>query len=244
MVYIGDTISDKEQIFTFREQRSAALYIDGNYMLGLSRALNIKLDMEKLFDDLTSGFFRFRTYWYSALESSLDRNNNAYRFLDRLRYIPRTRVYVGRMTKRSQGHYESALRTDAGISLSLSMLELAKTGKVDYIFVIAGDPEYVPAIRAVQREGVLVRLLYPEGISDRQLEVHPDLLKAVDERNGLSTSHLQEFEYINEYSDYADDDDLDEIDYTEYEDEYVEEFPEDDEDDFIDEDEDDLEIIE
>ena len=189
-------------------------------MLQISRQLNIKLDMEKLFDVITTNFFRFRTYWYSALESSLDRNNNAYRFLDRLRYIPRTRVYVGRMTKRSQGHYETALRTDAGISMALSMVEIAKTKKIDYIFLIAADPEYVPAIRAVQSEGVIVRLLFPENLDDRLLEVHPDLLKAVDERKGLSQNQLEEFEYVNEYEEYEDD--YDEVDYDDYEDDELE----------------------
>jgi len=214
-------ILEKEQFFAFKKQSSAALFIDGNYMLSLSRLLNIKLDMEKLFDHLTINYFRFRTYWYSALESSLDRNNNAYRFLDRLRYIPRTRVYVGRMTKRSQGHYESALRTDAGVSLALSMVDVAKTGKVDYIFMIAGDPEYVPAVRAAQREGVLIRLLFPEGLDDRNLEVHPDLLKAVDERVGLKKSTLEEFEYISEYQEYEDD--YEEVDYDEFEDDFDDE---------------------
>jgi len=100
--------------------------------------------------------------------------------------------------------------------MALSMVNLAKTGKVDYIFLVAGDPEYVPAIRAAQAEGVLIRLLFPDNLDDRQLEVHPDLLKAVDERVGLTKSQLEEFEYINEYEEYEDE--YEDVDYEDYDD--------------------------
>lgn len=239
---------EEEQYFKFREQAKAALFIDGNYMLNISRVLNIKLDMEQLFDEITKGLYRFRTYWYSALESSLDRNNNAYRFLDRLKYIPRTRVYAGRMTKRSQGHYESALRTDAGIALAIKMVEVAEETDLDYIILIAGDPEYVPAIRSAQRKGILVRLVYPEYMGD--LDPHPDLQKAVDERNGMDSAYLQDFEYINEYE-YDDDEEdedestfdeaLDDETYDENQDDLEESYDEELDDEFI---EDDLEIVE
>lgn len=208
---------EEGQYFKFREQSQCILYIDGNYMLNISRAMNIKLDMEKLFDELTKGMYRFRSHWFAALESSLDRNNNAYRFLDRLRYIPRTRVYAGRMTKRPQGHYETALRTEAGMALGITMMENAMLEKIDYFLILAGDPEYIPAIRAVQRRGGTVRLIYPEYLGD--LDPHPDLMKAVDERYPMSVSYLNDFEYTNEM---------------EYEEEIDEEFDEDDDDDFDD----------
>ena len=205
-------ILEEEQYFKFRKQNRCALFIDGNYMLGISRNLDIKLDMEKLFNEITAGMHRFRTYWYAALESTIDRNNNAFRFLDRLKYIPRTKVYSGRLTKRYQGHFESALRTDAGIALALNLVELSKSNNIDYVLLIAGDPEYVPAIRSAQRNGVIVKLVYPENLGE--LTPHPDLLKTVDERQPLETGYLEQFEYINEYQyeEYISDDESDELD--------------------------------
>ncbi len=199
----------------FSPKPRVALYVDGNYLLAVTRALNIKLDVEAFFTAITKDAYRLRTYWFSALESSLDRNNNAYRFLDRLRYIPRTKVYVGRMTKRSHGHYETALRTDAGISLGISMLELAQTGTIDAIYIVAADPEYVPALRAVQKLGLLVKLVYPTNLDDRSLEIHPDLLKNVDERIQISSAEMLNYEYISNYQDDTDKD----SDYSDFGDE-------------------------
>lgn len=197
----------EDQYFNFRQQFHCAIVVDGNYTLGVSRYLNIKLDMESLFDSLCTNMYRFRTYWYAALESSTDRNNKAHRFLDRLKYIPRTKVYAGKMTKRSQGHYEAALRTDAGIALALGIVDLARSKKVDYIILFAGDPEYIPAIRLAQRLGVIVRLAYPEDLGD--LSPHPDLLKAVDERIPLDTTLFHDFEYTNDFEYETNEDDFD-----------------------------------
>ncbi|MHA2253258.1 MAG: NYN domain-containing protein [Candidatus Kariarchaeaceae archaeon] len=188
---------EEEQYFKFKEMTNTILFVDGNYMINISRAMSLKIDMEKLFDHLTKGMFRFRTYWYSALESNLDRSNNAYRFLDRLRYIPRTKVYAGRFSKKSIGHYETALRTDAGVALSVTMVEQVLNTKADYVLLIAGDPEYIPAIRSVQRNGAIVRLIYPDEFGD--LRPHPELIKLVDERVAMDAEFLQQFEYVQQY---------------------------------------------
>jgi uncharacterized LabA/DUF88 family protein len=189
--------AEEEQYFKFKEMTNAILFVDGNYMINISRAMSLKIDMEQLFDHLTKGMFRFRTYWYSALESNLDRSNNAYRFLDRLRYIPRTKVYAGRFSKKSIGHYETALRTDAGIALSVTMVEQVLNTKADFVLLIAGDPEYIPAIRSVQRNGAIVRLVYPDEFGD--LRPHPELAKIVDERVAMDAEFLQQFEYVQQY---------------------------------------------
>ena len=54
------------------------------------------------------------------------------------------------------------------------MLHAAK-GTVDEIFLVAGDSDFVPAIRAVKSEGVLVYLVHGEN-------PHDDLLDEADER--------------------------------------------------------------
>ncbi len=217
---------EDEQYIKFKEMDNAMLFVDGNYMINISRNLNIKIDMEKLFDHLTKGMFRYRTHWYSALESSLDRTNNAYRFLDRLRYIPRTKVYAGRLSKRPIGHYETALKTDAGVALSVTMVEQAFSKSANYFLLIAGEPEYIPAVRAVQKYGGIVKLVYPGHFGD--LRPHPELVKIVDERFIMDADFLHKFEYIQQY----------EYDTEEYELEYIES---DNEEGFVEEEIDDVE---
>ena len=52
-----------DQFFKFKRQNKALLFIDGNYMINISRILSIKIDMENLFDELSKEFFRQKTYW-------------------------------------------------------------------------------------------------------------------------------------------------------------------------------------
>lgn len=197
-----------EQYFNFKLQRNAIMFIDGNYLNSISRELSVKLDVERLFDEVCKGMFRKRTFWFSALEAKLDRNNNAYRFLDRIRYIPRTKVYIGRMTNQPSSHYFTALRTDAGITLAITMVEKAIQKESEYFILIAGDPEYIPAIRAVQRYGGIVKLIAPKSMKD--LSPHPELIKAADESDLLDPNYLVNLEYKSFSDDelYFDDEDI------------------------------------
>ncbi|MHA2028559.1 MAG: NYN domain-containing protein [Candidatus Kariarchaeaceae archaeon] len=199
-------MTEDDQFFKFKRQNKTLLFIDGNYMINISRALSLKLDIEKLFDELSKEFFRQKTYWYSALESNLDRSNSTFRFLDRLRYIPRTKVYAGRFARKQHGHFDSALRTDAGIALAAGIVEQAMLKTAEYIILIAADPQYVPAVRIAQRYGCLVRLVAPKMLGD--LHPHPELVKTVDEMFEIDSEFLEKFEYgaTEQYYEDIDDD--------------------------------------
>ena len=202
-------LTGENQFFTIKSQNKAILFIDGNYMINMSRALSLKIDMENLFDELSKEFFRKKTYWYSALESNLDRSNSTFRFLDRLQYIPRTKVYVGRMSKNSQGAFDTALKTDAGTALSIGMVEQSILKSCDYILLIAGDPKYIPAIRTAQRYGCIVRLIVPKQVGD--LRPHNELVKMADEKFEIDPEFLYGFEYLSE-SQYYDEDEKENVD--------------------------------
>lgn len=197
-------MTEEDQFFKFKRQYKALLFVDGNYMINISRALSLKIDMEKLLDEVSKEFFRQRTYWYTALESNLERSSSAFRFLDRLRYIPRTKVFVGRLTRNIHSHYGTALKTDAGVALSVGLVEQAMLKACDYILLVAGDPQYIPAIKTAQRYGCIVRLIVPKDIGD--LRPHHELVKVADEKFEMDPEFLYEFEYITESEDYEDDD--------------------------------------
>ena len=183
------------KVLNFKPMPDALLFIDGNYLIQLSKSLSIKLDMEKFFDSVCSGFYRKRTYWYSALDGGAERSNNTFRFLDRLRYIPRTKVYAGRLSKKPSPsiHYVSALQTDAGISLATTLVEKAIQKEAQYFILVTNDPEYAPAIRMVQRYGGIVILIVPQYIGD--IRVHSELQKVSDELIGIGPPYLEQFEY-------------------------------------------------
>ncbi len=192
-----------DKVFNFKPMPDALLFIDGNYLIQLSRSLSIKLDMEKFFDNICDGFYRKRTYWYSALDGGAERSNNTFRFLDRLRYIPRTKVYAGRLSKKPSPsiHYVSALQTDAGISFATTLVEKAIHKEAQYFILVTNDPEYAPAVRMVQRYGGIVILVVPQYIGDTR--VHSELQKVSDELIEIDPPYLEQFEYdpILDYDD-------------------------------------------
>lgn len=171
-------------------------------MINISRALSLKIDMERLFNDITKEFFRQKTFWYSAIESNLERSNSTFRFLDRLRYIPRTEVYIGRLSRRHSGNYDTALRNDAGSAMIASIVEQALLKTSDYIIIIAGDPEYIPAIRIAQKNGCIVKLVTPSNLSE--FRPHSELSKVVDERFFMDTDYILEFEYLEDKVEFTD----------------------------------------
>ena len=59
--------------------------------------------------------------------------------------------------------------------LGLDLMSLAVKHIVDEVFLIAGDSDFVPAVNAVKKEGIVVYLVHGDT-------PHDDLLDEADER--------------------------------------------------------------
>ncbi len=161
-----------------------------------------RIELRRFLDDLVTrqGYWRKRTYWFDALpwcgrgstEEDRRRRDKKHRFLDSLAYFPRTEIYRGRVVRRvptPEGDGSPVyVQKQVDVLLSLKMAEIAFRGDVKFISLIAGDSDFVPAVRLAKNAGVVVTLIFAsmKGVlthnelkreADERIELTPDLIR-------------------------------------------------------------------
>lgn len=152
------------------QRPEVSVFVDGSYLAKVTEALGKNIDLEKLFDKICEpDFRRKRTYYFDALpwkskESTPEERNrfdSKQRFLDAIKFIPRTEVRLGRVQVRwSSDGKPFFIQKLVDVLLSLSMAELAWKKDVKYFILIAGDSDFVPAVQAVKNAGGTVKVVY------------------------------------------------------------------------------------
>lgn len=166
-----------------------AVFIDNGY---LSKVLKYDFGMPKLdylaFSNLLcDNCERFRTYVYdcppyqspSPTDSERKRKSDADRFFAALDRLPRFEVRFGRLRKtNSQPPFE---QKGVDVLLSVDLVRLSSSSKIDKAILVSGDSDFVPAVRVAKDEGVIVELFYSTGqnISD-------ELFKICDDRSAIT----------------------------------------------------------
>lgn len=108
-------------------------------------------------------------------------------FFSKLRRLPRFEVREGRLAFR--GHTEDGKpifeqkRVDTLLTLDLALL--SAKGEIKHAVLLTGDSDFIPVIKAVQSEGVLVWLYH--GSSP-----HTDLWEAADERFHITKDFIDQ----------------------------------------------------
>lgn len=126
-----------------------------------------------------------RVYYYHCLpyqhnpptDEEREKFSKAQGFLRAIQRSPRFEVRLGRLAYRGADAENKPIYEQKQVDLLLGidlMLQSAK-GKVDEVFIIAGDSDFVPAIHAVKSEGVVTYLVHGAN-------PHDDLLDEADER--------------------------------------------------------------
>ena len=181
--------------------RSAVL-IDGGYVDHVKTAFRAsRVDFFRLSQELVMPYERFRTYYYHALPyvdavqpdpDDVRRRGNAQRFLDGLSFLDRFEVRLGHLqrfaTYDRQGSRVVRHRQKlVDVLFSVDLVELAWSGRVAHVVIVAGDSDFVLAVRAAKAAGLVVRLVF----ADRGgCHVDRELRKACDERIELTDAHL------------------------------------------------------
>jgi uncharacterized LabA/DUF88 family protein len=164
----------------------AAVFIDAGYLRSVLRKYYAepKVDFLKLSSKLVGSDERFRTYYYDCMPyrgaaptpEEQKRYSDTQRFVDALRYIPRFEVKLGRLQKVSLPNgQEEFKQKGVDVMLSVDLVRLAATNQIQKAILIAGDSDYVPAIK-VAKETINVALYFREGT------VHNELLQTCDDR--------------------------------------------------------------
>ena len=164
-----------------------AIFIDGAYFEYILREeySSTRIDFKKLSEAMAGDADVLRTYYYHCppyqgspptIEES-ERYATRRKFFTALDRLPRYTVRLGRLAYRGDDadgkpRYEQK-RVD--ILLGVDLVRLAAKGQIQEAILVAGDSDFIPAVDAVQGDGVMVRLFHGQN-------PHSDLWQKADER--------------------------------------------------------------
>jgi uncharacterized LabA/DUF88 family protein len=169
----------------------AAIFIDGGYLNKvLQHEFNdTPIDYQELAVFIAQQIHPetdiLRTYYYDCLpyqsdpptEEEARRFGSAQNFIDALSRKPRFEVRLGRLARRGpdrggQYYYQQKM---VDVLLSIDLVRLSTKGQITHAVLVAGDADFVPAIRAARDEGLSIWLFHGKRI-------HNDLWCIADER--------------------------------------------------------------
>ena len=104
------------------------------------------------------------------------------RLFQRFGHLPNFKVKLGKLAKRYDANgQERYMQKQVDILLSLDLVEMAATHQIDRAILVAGDSDFIPAINAARRHGVLVTLWHGPRCAGPNNTCHQDLWRACDE---------------------------------------------------------------
>lgn len=141
-----------------------------------------------------SDLYLLRTFYYHALpwigktpsEQETEMFKKKQGFFTRLEHLPRFDVYLGR-TQRILNDDGTFTYQQKGVDVMVTshMIEMAASGRISHLILLAPDGDYVPAVRIVKSYGVVVHLAHGQ-----KPQASAELIKVVDERIELSGEFL------------------------------------------------------
>ena len=157
-----------------------AIFIDGGYLRGLGRSefpgnrvdyeLMTARIRERISQDITEPLDVLRSYYYDSppfqsdfpTADERDRYAGYRRFIDALSYLPKFEVRLGRLQHQGYRPDGSPIfqQKQVDLLLGLDLALLSGKGQITHAALVAGDGDFVPAVRAAKQEGVAVWLFH------------------------------------------------------------------------------------
>ena len=138
------------------------IHIDLGYLMKRKQDIGVDLDFEKFRDELIKelGLSKkelLRTYIYTASPPMKDTEgyNRFVKFVDWLRNHG-FEVRIGKLKPQGDRYVQKMV----DILLTIDCIHLSLSPKVDTIYVITGDDDFVPVFQTVKNNGTKVILLY------------------------------------------------------------------------------------
>lgn len=181
---------------SFSGQRAVVL-IDNGYLSAILRDEydEARIDYLALSEEICKGCHRLRTYVYDALpyqsspptEEQKELLAGKQRFFSALTRLPSFEVRLGRQRPRAGGYIQKGV----DILLAIDMIRLSSKQQIQKAFVVGGDADYVPVVKASKDEGVSVTMYYSATMQQmadgKQLRKYSDeLWTACDERKEIT----------------------------------------------------------
>lgn len=174
----------------------AAAFLDGGYVEKVLHYdhCEAKIDFEKLVHVMVEPDELLRAYYYHCLpyqsnpptEEERKRYAARHRFITALSFLPRFEVRLGLLafrgidTEGKRIFQQKKIDCMVGVDMAL----LAGKGKITSVAIFTGDSDFIPALEAVKREGVVVTLWH--GSSSPNTRPSRELVEKADERRELT----------------------------------------------------------
>lgn len=165
-----------------------AIFIDGGYLAKIAKKYNNSgIDFLNLSREMSQGKEILRTYYYNCLPyqgsppttDEKERFSKAQKFFNALERIPRYEVREGRLAKRGNEFEQKGIDT----LLSIDLVNLAASGKISDAVLLAGDSDFLPAVKVAKEHGVNIFLYHGRDRSD----YHEALWRTCDERIAIDS---------------------------------------------------------
>ena len=173
----------------------AVVFFDGAYLQKVlfEEYEKARIDYAMLANALVrqTGAHLLRAYYYDCLpyqgnpptEVERKRVSATQRFFKALSRLPRFQVKLGKLSLRGKDEAGRPVfeQKKVDIMIGVDMVEFAAARQISQAILFAGDSDFVPAVEAVKRQGVLTILWHGSMES-----VHRELWESCDERYQLS----------------------------------------------------------
>ena len=145
----------------------AIVLLDNGYLSAILRDEfgSARVDYLKLSSIICANYHRLRTYVYDCMpyqgNPPTDEQKTLYagkqKFFNALLKLPSFDVRFGKQRPRGEGVY---IQKGVDVLLTVDLVRLSSKAQVQKAFLVAGDGDYVPAVKAAKDEGVSVTLYH------------------------------------------------------------------------------------
>ncbi len=164
-----------------------AIFIDRGYLSEIlkNQFNGEKLDYLKLCNGICAelSLDRLRTYVYTCVPivrnnslQDIERKSRAQKFLTKLRRLPRFEIKLGKLQVIGSQFRQKMI----DVLMSLDIATMSYEEQIQHAILIAGDSDFIPAIKKAKDYGVIIHLYYHHS------SVHNDLLDEVDELDEIT----------------------------------------------------------
>jgi uncharacterized LabA/DUF88 family protein len=167
-----------------------AIFIDGGYLDKISKKYGLFVNFVSLSKEMANGKEILRTYYYNCLPyqgspptpEEKERFSKAQKFYKALERLPRYEVREGRLAKRGTEFEQKGIDT----LLSIDLVNLAASGQISDAVLLAGDSDFLPAVKVAKEHGVNVFLYHGKD----RYDYHDSLWTICDERIPIDLAFL------------------------------------------------------
>jgi len=181
--------------FSYVKMSNVVILIDGGYIEKIlkNEFANTKIDYVLLSEEIRASISTeldiLRTYYYHSLpykgnpptKEESERFARKQKFFNALNRKPRFEVKLGRLVRigpdEHGSYYFEQKMVDA--LLSIDLVHLSATGKITHAALVAGDGDFVPAMKVAKNDGVSLWLVHGKMR-------HKELWETADERMELN----------------------------------------------------------